>query len=410
MQERREEYQHESPAVQELQKELAVATGIVVANCANDMETLCHGEKPQDLNMFLLPPNMPIADKMPPPPMEGEGVQPADDGWSFSLVWFTSEDGGKRKLKTARKAANRARRNLRMMMSYDDFDAELEEKNSHDDNHHHHHKDKDGKDFSHSHSHSHDGPHSHSDSVSASDDHEEKGKGHKRPCGKHGQQVPFKLGFSPEEDQCMIDLLISGSPDISDNCYAAVEQEKMVYNALNEQIQLEEAAEEFAAFLFLMTSFLLTLSILSCVFGKHRGRHYQGFVLRRSIVEAVYADDELKSAVQARLPEGLVLGENPPLRAAQEPCTCKRFCKAFCCGFIFMFAAITLLHLFLFVPILLPVTLVFMTVRACCRKRRRSATEGDYAILAQEGYPAAASEKELELKEDKVYVGVPTVA
>jgi len=104
-----------------------------------------------------------------------------------------------------------------------------------------------------------------------------------------------------------------------------------------------------------------------------------------------------------------MLGDTLPTREA-EPCTCKSVCLGMTRGFFFAFAALFLLHLFLFVPILLPATLLGMTVRACCCRRMRAGarSQDDYAMVANDAYPASAASKDLELKE--VYVGVPTVA
>jgi hypothetical protein len=135
-------------------------------------------------------------------------------------------------------------------------------------------------------------------------------------------------------------------------------------------------------------------------------------MIRRSILQVVYDDADIKAAVQSKLPEGMVLGDQLPLgrvSANAEPCTCKKVCKAFCSGFLFMFLAVFLLHAFLFVPLLLPVTLVAMAARACCRRRKRQQMQqADYGLVANDGYPAAGATGELELKE--AYVGVPTVA
>lgn len=357
----------DSPMVQELKQELALATSEVVLNCANDVAVLCHGEEDLTITNYILPPptNIKVPEMGTGKPREEE-----EEGSFFDIVvFFNKDEGHSRKLT---RAANGARRKL---FRYIEGDVEEEEKEEHPD---------------------HKGHKGH--------------KGHKRPChGKRG----FKLGFGAEDDRCLVDLMISGSPDVSSQCYEAVGTYKQVNEALNEEIAMEEAAEEFAAFLFLLTSLLLTMSILTCVFG--RSKFHENRMIRLSILEAVYSDEDIKAAVQSKLPEGMILGDQLPVgrnSASAEPCTCKKVCKAFCSGFMFMFLAIFLLHAFLFFPLLLPVTLIAMTVRACCCKRKRRQQQTDYGLVANDGYPAAAaaaSGKELELS-DKVYVGVPTVA
>lgn len=376
-----DDYENSSPMVQELKQELALATSEVVLNCANDVAVLCHGEEDQTITNYILPPptNIKVPEMGTGKPREEE-----EEGSFFDIVvFFNKDEGHSRKLT---RAANGARRKL---FRYIEGDVEEEEKEEHHDHKGHKgHKGRKGED---SHQHRHD---------------------HQRPChGKRG----FKLGFGAEDDRCLVDLMISGSPDVSSQCYEAVGTYKQVNEALNEEIAMEEAAEEFAAFLFLLTSLLLTMSILTCVFG--RSKFHENRMIRLSILEAVYSDEDIKAAVQSKLPEGMILGDQLPVgrnSASAEPCTCKKVCKAFCSGFMFMFLAIFLLHAFLFFPLLLPVTLIAMTVRACCCKRKRRQQQTDYGLVANDGYPAAAaaaaaSGKELELS-DKVYVGVPTVA
>merc|ERR1719199_2041552 len=111
------------------------------------------------------------------------------------------------------------------------------------------------------------------------------------------------------------------------------------------------------------------------------------------------------------------LGETPPIcprnRREPEKCGCKCFLKTIFKALFFTVSTIVFLHVLLFFPFMLPVTLVFLGARACFSKRRATASQGSTGnvVLVTEGYPAALAGRDLEMvveKNSAVYVGIPT--
>jgi hypothetical protein len=361
-----EEYDEASPAVQELQKELFVASIVASEQCANDVRSLCG------------------APDVPQIAIEPFSLQDNEDENSISASFvFFRQEGGVRSLASA--ATSAARRKLFVIM---DGGKKVDPEHGHEHEHKHKHGDHEHEHKHGDYEHKHDGHHEHK----------------KRPCHRSGLgQQPVKYGFGSERDQCIHDLVGSDSPDVSDACKQAVSQAETINQELNDEIMMEEMAEQLAGLLFFFSFFLLGLSLLSCALGPHRQKR----LLRRSIISAVYSDPDIKAAVEART--GLDLGDVAPIRQTrpQEKCGCGCLIRTLCRGLLAFAATLFALHIFLFFPLALPIACVALGIRACCKSRKAAAYPADAA--------GEEKSKAVELHEvgvtgegQPVYVGVPT--
>lgn len=352
-----------SPAVQELQKELFVASIVAAEQCAGDVRALCGSPDIPQLAVepFVL----------------GHAEDEDANSISASFVFFRKE-GSVRSLASA--ASRVARRKLFVVVDGEDRD--------HKD---HEHKRKENE---------HRKEHEHMDHDHG-DDHEHK----KRPCHRHGlSQQPVKYGFGSSRDQCLHDLVISQSPDVSDSCKAAVADAETINQQINDEIMMEEMAEQLAGLLFFFGLSLLSISLLSCALGSQRQNRH----LRRSIITAVYEDPEIKAAVEAKT--GLTLGTVPPIRQTSsqgEKCGCSCFLRSVCRALFFFFLTMLALHVFFFFPLSLPVFLGIMLFKAC---RGRPQTSSAYPASLDLDAGDAVELQEVEATETgkAVYVGVPT--
>mmetsp|Transcript_6678 Transcript_6678/g.12918 ORF Transcript_6678/g.12918 Transcript_6678/m.12918 type:complete len:317 (+) Transcript_6678:2-952(+) len=273
-----EEYDEVSPKVQELQKELFVASILAAEQCGADVRDLCGSP---DVPQLATEPFI----------LEDEDSNTI----SASFVFFRQE-GSVRSLASA--ATRVARRKLfvldggdkdKVKRGHDDHGHHHDGHHHHDDDHHHH-KDHHHKDHDHDHDHK------------------------KRPCHRPGlSQQPLKLGFGPSVDRCLLDVVGSGSPDVSEPCSAAVKEAEAIKQQLDDEIMMEEMAEQLAGLLFFFGFFLLSVSLLSCAMGNHHQKRF----LRRSIIAAVYEDPSIKAAVEAKT--GLSLGSVAPIRHTAPP-------------------------------------------------------------------------------------------
>jgi len=375
-QHRRHMQEQASPVVQELQKELVYSAMVAREQCQGEAIALCdaHPDEPSFAFSIIFG-----TDSSPEPisSSEEEEIAPRP------FVFFNQ---GKRR---ARHLAHAAKRKLFVWLDDED---QPENEHSHEHSH-------DGM-ITHTHPHGHDHHDHEHDEYDAVGPHK-----HGKPCHRHGPQVQeAKYGFGQDADKCIKDLVVSDSPDLSVECKTAITNVEIINEELNNEIMMEQAAEEFAALFFFCFTFLLTLTLLRCVFRKHGEKFRAKRMLRRGIIQAVYEDEDLKAAVEAKT--GLVLGDVAPIRpdrkaSPPEKCGCGCFVRTICRGLLFAVMTIFLLHIFFFFPIMLPITLLVVGARACCGKKRG----GDDELVAQEGYPAAAG---VTTKGASVYVGVPT--
>ncbi|GMH60888.1 hypothetical protein TrLO_g13639 [Triparma laevis f. longispina] len=236
-----------------------------------------------------------------------------------------------------------------------------------------------------------------------------------QPCHRHGPQLQTaQYGFGQDIDKCIKDLVMSDSPDLSSECKQAITNVEIINEELNNEILMEQAAEEFAALSFFCFTFLLTLMLLRCVFRKHGEKFRAKRMLRRGIIQAVYEDEDLKAAVEAKT--GLTLGDVAPIRqdranSAPEKCGCGCLIRTICRGLLFAFMTVFLLHVFFFFPIMLPITLLLLGVKACYGKRRGQEGGEEYpaaAAVGSNGVDLELHEVGVTTKGASVYVGVPT--
>ena len=296
----------------------------------------------------------------------------------------------------------------------------------------------------------------------AEEEHEHQDKHHKHgPSKPHGpppchgpKPVPF-FGAEPENadvNKCVEEMV--NAEDVSDNCRIAINNALIINEQLNQtermlQYQVRKRTrrrskkaggahvlpfivhtyiyclfcehmcmepllthvylQNFAAGLFAFMFIIFTVSALvAFAFAPERRACREMRALRRSILTAVYEDDEIKALLTKKLGEDI--GDHAPICANRHLLTKPEPTGVCCCvrtvlrGVIYAF----LLVLVLTSPFLSFIAAIFLLTKCakkmCCSRKNRN----EYRpVIAMEGYPAAGGD--VELKKPVVFVGVPTV-
>lgn len=345
-----EEHGEQSPAVHDLQKQLAEQLLLVHKYCDGEVKDYCGGAEPA------------------PPPI-ALGAPSIEEEEAPAHVWVFFHTAG-RKL-------------FRVM---------------------------DGEDENHS-DHEH-GPRDSMDhDLAATTSHgpgrdKTRGRGHGHGgCHQMQQTVPFYGAEVEETNKCVESMVEDES--VSFNCRASIHNALVVNQAINNQILMEEYGAFFAGLFSFIFILILIYAVVAFAFAPHRNAAMKARRLRRAVVESVYEDEEIRALVEKKLEADI--GDVAPfpenVTVPKEDCGCVSCFRKLTRGLIYAFLFLMVLSS----PFLSIIAIFFMAVkcaRAMCRSRRAAAAAADYKPV--EGYPASFA-GDVELKRPVVFVGVPTV-